>query len=267
MPDTGYIALGYGDLAVGAALIVFDAALSLYLRLGLARQILVAGVRMAVQLGIMGMVLTSLFAMVSPLLTGLAAVVMIGFAGMEVAQRQDKPLSGPWNWGVGIGSMTLSTILVTALALTTALRPDPWYAPHYAIPLMGMILGNTMTGVALGLNVLTSGAVAGRAAIEAQLMLGAQRWQALSPLVRKSLRTALTPIVNTMAATGIISLPGMMTGQILGGVPPEEAVKYQVLILSLVAGAIGIGAVAAVLVAAWRLTDHRHRLRLDRLGR
>ncbi len=265
--ENGYIALGAGDLAVGAALIALDAGLSLYLRLGLERQILVAGVRMAVQLGIMGMVLTSLFSHVSPLFTGLAAMAMIGFAGMEVAGRQDKPLSGVWNWGVGIGSMTLSATLVTALALTTALKPDPWYAPHYAIPLLGMILGNTMTGVALGLNVLTSGAVAGRGAIEAQLMLGAPRFQALAPLVRKSLRTALMPIINTMAATGVVSLPGMMTGQILGGVPPEEAVKYQILILSLVAGAIGIGAIAAVLIAAWRLTDHRHRLRLDRLKR
>jgi putative ABC transport system permease protein len=115
------------------------------------------------------------------------------------------------------------------------------------------------------LNVLTTGAVSGRSAIEAQLMLGATRSQALAPLVRTSLRTALMPIINVMASTGIISLPGMMTGQILGGVPPEEAVKYQILILSLVAGSIGIGSITAVLTAAWRLTDHRHRLRLDRL--
>ena len=262
---SAYISLGYSDLAIGALLILLDAALSLYLRLGLARQILVAGLRMVVQLGLMGMVLTTLFATVSPLYTSVAIVVMLGFAGYEIAGRQDRPLSGIWNWGLGVGSMTLSTCLVTALALTTALRPDPWYDPHYAIPLLGMILGNTMTGVALGLNVLTTGAVTGRSGIEAQLMLGATRLQALAPMVRRSLRTALMPIINTMAATGVVSLPGMMTGQILGGVPPVEAVKYQVLILCLVAGAIGIGAGAAVLIAARRLTDHRHRLRLDRL--
>ena len=262
---TNYIALGYSDLALGALLILLDAGLALYLRLGLARQIVVAGVRMVVQLGIMGMVLTSLFAQVSPLFTAIAATVMICFAGYEVASRQDKPLNGLWNWGLGTGAITMSTILVTVLALFTALRPDPWYDPHYAIPLLGMILGNTMTGIALGLNVLTGGAVSARPGIEAQLMLGATRFQALAPMVRKSMRTAMLPIINTMAATGIVSLPGMMTGQILGGVPPVEAVKYQILILCLVAGAIGIGASAAVLVAAYRLTDQRHRLRLDRL--
>jgi putative ABC transport system permease protein len=69
-----------------------------------------------------------------------------------------------------------------------------------------------------------------------------------------------------MSATGIVSLPGMMTGQILGGVAPAEAVKYQILIMFLIAGGTGIGAVAAVMGAAYRLTDRRHRLRLDRLG-
>ena len=138
-----YIALDYSDLLIGALLIVLDAALSVYLRLGLARQLLVSGVRMVVQLGLMGMVLTTLFATASPVLTSIAVIVMLGFAGYEIAARQDRPLSGMWNWGLGIGSMTLSTCLVTALALTTALRPDPWYAPHYAIPVLGMILGNT----------------------------------------------------------------------------------------------------------------------------
>ena len=265
--NTGYIALNYGDLAVGALLILLDAGLSILLRLGLARQLMVAGVRMVVQLTLMGLVLNTLFDQLSPLFTAMAAVVMIGFAGYEISARQDKPLGGWWNLGLGTGAISLSTVLVTVLALFTAMRPDPWYDPHYAIPLLGMILGNTMTGIALGLNVLTGGAVSGRVGIEAQLMLGATRLQALAPMVRKSLRTAMMPIINTMAATGVVSLPGMMTGQILGGVPPVEAVKYQIMILCLIAGAIGIGAVAAILIAARRLTDDRHRLRLDRLAR
>jgi putative ABC transport system permease protein len=73
------------------------------------------------------------------------------------------------------------------------------------------------------------------------------------------------PIINTMSATGVVSLPGMMTGQILGGVEPVEAVKYQILILFLIAGGTGLGSLAAVLGTAWRLTDERQRLRLDRL--
>jgi putative ABC transport system permease protein len=104
-----------------------------------------------------------------------------------------------------------------------------------------------------------------RTAVEAQLMLGATRWDAAAPVTREALRSALMPTVNSMAATGLVSLPGMMTGQILGGVLPEEAVKYQILVMFLIAGGTGFGAVAAVLGGVYRLTDGRHRLRLDRL--
>lgn len=263
---TAYIPLGYADLALGALLILADAGLSVALQLRLERQILIAAARMVVQLGLMGMVLTTLFSVASPWWTLLAATVMIGFAGYEVAARQDRKLSEGWNWAIGIGSLSLSAIAVSLFGLLTALAPSPWYDPHYALPLLGMILGNAMTGIALGLNTLTSGISQRRAAVEAQLMLGATRTQALRPIVRHAIKTALMPIVNSMSATGIVAIPGMMTGQILGGVPPDQAVKYQILIIFLIAGAIGFGAIGAVLAGARRLTDSRHRLRLDRLG-
>jgi putative ABC transport system permease protein len=129
-----------------------------------------------------------------------------------------------------------------------------------------MILGNTMTGIALGLNGLTTGATSHRAAIEARLMLGGTRREAMAPVIRQALRSGLTPIINSMSATGVVALPGMMTGQMLGGVAPAEAVKYQILILFLIAGGTGIGVVSAVLAGVYRLTDPRHRLRLDRLA-
>jgi putative ABC transport system permease protein len=86
------------------------------------------------------------------------------------------------------------------------------------------------------------------------------------PVTRAALRNALMPIVNSMAATGLVSLPGMMTGQILAGVEPVQAVKYQLLIMFLIAGGTGLGALAAILGGVQRLTDRRHRLRLDRLA-
>ncbi|WP_277059059.1 ABC transporter permease, partial [Trichlorobacter lovleyi] len=167
---------------------------------------------------------------------------------------------------LGTGAMLMAEGIVTLFALTTQLRPHPWYDPRYAIPLLGMVLGNTMNGISLGLNALTGDLGHNRAAVEARLALGADRWQAMRFLAGKSLRMATTPIVNSMAATGLVSLPGMMTGQILGGVAPFEAVKYQILVMFLIAGGTGIGAVAAIGGGVLRLTDHRHRLRLDRLG-
>jgi len=162
--------------------------------------------------------------------------------------------------------MMMASVVVTIFALVTALQPSPWYDPRYAIPLLGMILGNCMTGVGLGLNTLTTSLASRRAGVEAQLVLGATRRTATAPVTREALRSALMPVINSMSATGIVSLPGMMTGQILGGVPPSEAVKYQILVMFLIAGGTGLGAVTAVLGGAYRLTDARDRLRLDRLA-
>ena len=265
-PGLSYIALSNGDLLLASLLVLANAALSLALDLGLHKRLFMASVRMVVQLFLMGMVLTTLFRLLSPWLTGLAVVVMVGFAGREVAERQERRLLGWWSYGLGTGSMMLAAVLVTVLALTSALRPEPWYDPRYALPLLGMILGNTMTGVSLGLNSLTNGLYLRRAAVEARLMLGEDRRTAFAPVVRQSLRQALMPIINVMSATGVVSIPGMMTGQILGGVPPQEAVKYQIMILFLIAGGVGLGALAAVYGSAWVLSDSRHRLRLDRLS-
>lgn len=254
------------DLALAGLLVLINGGLSLALGLGIERRLLVASLRMVVQLLLVGMVLEALFATQSAGLTLGVALVMIGFAGHEILSRQDRRLAGWWGYGLGTGAMLAAASVVTLFALTTQLRPDPWYDPRYAIPLLGMVLGNTMTGIALGLNTLAGDLARGRAGVEAQLALGQDRRRAMAPLVRRALKTALMPIVNSMAATGLVSLPGMMTGQILAGAAPVEAVKYQILIMFLIAGGTGLGAVAAVLGSTYRLTDHRHRVRLDRLG-
>ena len=157
-------------------------------------------------------------------------------------------------------------VIVTVFALTVQIRPQPWWSPQFALPLFGMILGNTMTGVSLGLDTLHTAMHRERAAIEAKLLLGSTRWEAVSTSLRQAVRSGFTPIINSMAATGVVSLPGMMTGQILSGVDPQEAVKYQILITLLIGGATGLGVLSATLASVWRLTDSRDRLRLDRLA-
>lgn len=259
------IPLNNVDLAIASGLVLLNAILSLLLHLQLERQLLIATLRMVVQLIFVGLVLKALFALVSPWWTGLAALLMILFAGREIWARQERRLVGFWSYGLGTGCMLLAASLVTVFALTTQIRPQPWYDPRYALPLLGMILGNTMTGISLGLHTLSNGLVRDRDAVEAQLMLGATRWQATLPAVRTALHSALMPIVNSMAATGLVFLPGMMTGQILAGAEPMLAVRYQMLIMFLITGGTGLGAVSAVLGGAYRLTDARHRLRLDRL--
>ena len=262
---TTYLELSYLDLALAALLLVFNAGLSLALGLRLEGRMLFAALRMVVQLLLVGLVLQALFDRASPWLTALVALIMVAFAGREIMARQEHRLAGWWGYGIGSTTMLLAGMVVTLLALNGPLRPDSWYDPRYAIPLFGMILGNAMTGISLGLDGMTSQAGRERAGIEAQLLLGATRWRALRPFAQRALRTGFTPMLNSMAAAGVVFLPGMMTGQILAGVAPEQAVKYQILVLFLIAGATGIGVLAAVMACVWRLTDGRHRLRLDRL--
>ena len=256
--------LSYTDLAVAATLVVLNAVLSLLLNLRLARVMLIAGVRVVVQLLLVGLVLKTVFTLASPLLIAAVILAMFATASYEITSRQERRFTGGWAIGVGAGTTMLATMFVTTFALAT-LRPDPWFAPQVVIPLVGIVLGNVMSGVSISLNAFNTGIVRERPAIEGQLALGASRFEALKSLQRSALRSGMIPIINQMSAAGIITLPGMMTGQILAGMPPFEAAKYQIFVLFLLVGGSGLGALAATYVAVWRTTDIRDRLRLDRL--
>ena len=262
---SSYISLTYTDLLLASVFLVINGVLSLWLHLGLERKLAVAAFRMVVQLILVGLLLKSLFSILSPWLTLLVAAFMVLFAGREIWARQERRLQGVWGYGLGTGAMAFAGAGITLIALSSMIGADPWWTPRFALPLLGMILGNTMTGVSLALDSLHTSVHRERVAIEAQLLLGADRWSALRPVLRRALRAGFMPIINSMAATGIVSLPGMMTGQILSGVDPTEAVKYQLLVMFLIGGATGMGVLLATFGSVWRLTDERHRLRLERL--
>ncbi|MCU0836155.1 MAG: iron export ABC transporter permease subunit FetB [Chromatiaceae bacterium] len=259
------ISLGPWDLGLAAALVLLLAAMSWRLHLGVERRVLIAAARSTVQLILLGLVLEVLFAQTSLPLIGALTLVMLLVAGWEVRARQKRRYAGGWGLGIGTLSMFLSSFSVTLLALTVIIRVEPWFQPQYLIPLLGMLLGNTMSGVAIALDGLTRSAWEARGRIEARLQLGADWDGAIADIRRDALRSGLIPIVNAMATAGIVSLPGMMTGQILAGSPPLEAAKYQLMILFLIAAGTGLGGVAAVWIGSRRLFDERHRLRLDRL--
>ena len=259
------IPLSIGDLGLAAALVLALALVTLRSRLGVTRPLLVAALRTAIQLSLVGMVLETLFSFAQWYWVALMALVMLLLAGREVMARQTRRFKGPWSFALGTSSMFVSSFSVTVLALTLLVQAHPWYEPQYAIPLLGMLLGNTMNGIALSLDRLTETAYRERGAIEARLMLG-YRWQeAVDDIRRQSMKTGMIPMINAMAAAGVVSLPGMMTGQILAGSPPGEAVKYQILIMFLITVGAGFGTFVAVTLGARRLFDERERMRLDRL--
>jgi putative ABC transport system permease protein len=263
----GVIALSPWDLALASTMVLLLAYISRRMSFGIHNRLLVSALRTTVQLTLIGFVLKILFENATLLWVALLALLMLLIAGREVMARQERRFVGWWGYGVGTLSMFISSFAVTVLALNVLIQPDPWYLPQYAIPLLGMLLGNTMNGISLGLDRLTTSAWQQRQVIEARLMLGQSAAQAISEIRRESMRVGLVPIVNAMAAAGVISLPGMMTGQILAGAPPLEAVKYQILIMFMIATGTGFGTLGAVWLGAQRLFDERERLRLDRINR
>ena len=253
------------DLAVSSILIVVLAGLSFRFRIAVEKPLLVAAVRTVVQLLLVGMVLKSIFAMAHWYWIFMIVMLMLLVAGYEVMARQQRRFRGFWGYGLGALSMFVSSFTVTLLVLFTVIGPQPWYTPQYMIPLFGMMFGNTMNGVALALDRLTSSAWQQRLAIENRLALGQSWQQAIRDIRGDSVRTGMVPMINAMATAGLVSLPGMMTGQILGGVPPFEAVKYQILIMFMVTAGTGFGTFAAIILGSRRLFDERERLRLERL--
>ena len=253
------------DLAVAATLILMDGVISVVLRLDLHWQLAVAAARMVLQLLLIGFILRAVFALASPPLTLLVILVMVAIAGREVAVRPEQRLIRWGNYIVGGAAVAFATGMTSLLALTTALRPQPWYDAPYAIPLSGIVLGNVLNAATLALDGLLSSVVREKPAIEARLCLGAGIRQAMAPMVRGAIRRGLLPVITSMSASGVVTLPGIMTGQILAGLDPIDAVKYQILLMFLLGGGGGIAAVAVVYLAAGRLTDGRERLRLDRL--
>jgi putative ABC transport system permease protein len=261
--ETNYIAIGYGQLALSALLIVVNVVLSTALRLGLGQSLLTAALRMVVQLLLIGFVLEWLFTQDNALVILAIALVMTAIAGIAAVNRTQRRFVGVY-WH-SLLSVLASSSLVTGFAMVGIIRVQPWYDPQYLIPLLGMVLGNTLNGISLGLDRFMEGLVTQRDQVETLLALGATRWEAAHPQVRNAIRVGMIPTINSMMVMGLVSLPGMMTGQILAGANPIDAVRYQIVIIFMIAAGAALGIFGVVLLAYRRLLSPDHQLRLDYL--
>ncbi|GAB3257793.1 ABC transporter permease [Chitinimonas naiadis] len=262
----GPVALGTVELVLGSALVLASAGLSFALALGLHRPLLMAAIRMVLQLLLVGTFLRYLFVLSSGWLSAAVITAMLAAAAYEVGSRQERRLQGWWHYGVGSVPVTIATLGIALFALTSSLKPQPWYDAHHLIPLVGIILGTVMNSASVALNHVFATVSRERNAIEARLALGATRYQAFHELLRRSVRAGILPLMNQMAAAGVITLPGIMTGQVLAGMDPIESAKYQILLMFLLAAGGFLASCGAAYLAVWRLSDPRDRLRLDRLA-
>ncbi len=260
MPE-GAISLGPWQLAMAAVLVLVAGGVSIALRLGMEKRLFVAASRTVVQLLLVGYVLRFVFDLdTAPAVLGVA-LLMILAAAVNAVRRSSRTFKGATY--AAFGTLVLSALVTTVTVTAFVVRVEPWYEPQYLVPLLGMALGNALTGISLCLDSLLEAFDRGRPGIEADLSLGASAWEAARDPVKEAVRRGLIPIINSMSVAGIVSLPGMMTGQILAGADPVEAVKYQVVVMFLISAATALGCVLLAMAIVRLAFDAAGRLRHD----
>lgn len=261
------LTISYWDLLTLSVLVVLLGIVLWLNGFSQVKQLWWASLRMTVQLLFMGVWLSWVFSADNPLWIVLVGFVMLSAAGYEISKRQKYRFTYVYSIAIGLLSLSLTSLLLLVGVLVFVIQPEPWYQPQYMIPLLGMLLGNSMTAIGVGLDTLTRNAVQLKPKVEAQLALGKTAKQSMEFIREQSLHAAMIPVINMLVAAGIVSLPGMMTGQILAGVDPMEAVKYQIVIMLLIATSTGLGTLIAVEMASRRLFDNRQRLQLHVLSK
>jgi len=242
----GVILIGPAQLALATLFVVFVGILSIRLSLGITRDLAVATVRTYVQLLALGFILRWVFGIDSSwLVVGLVLLMVLAAARIILKRSPDAP---PGLFGSAFVSMALTGFLITFAVTGVIIQVEPWYLPQYVIPLAGMVIGNSMNGIALALERMFSDLDRREDEVLALTALGATPWEAAHPAIRDALRAGLIPTINSMAAAGIVFIPGMMSGQILAGADPVTATGYQIVVMLMVAAATALGSVMALVL-------------------
>lgn len=245
------------ELALAATFLLFAGGISWALTLGLGKSLLIGAVRTYLQLIALGIVLRWVFANDTPLVIVPFLGVMILIAAQILLGRVK---SGPH--GLFLPALiSISTSGLTVILAVTSLiiHVHPWYSPQYLLPIAGMVLGNSMTGISLALERLFGDLKQRSEEVQVLLALGASPWEACLSSIRSALTAGLIPTINAMNAVGIVSIPGMMTGQIIAGADPGMAARYQIVVMLMLSAATAIGSILSVVLSYRKAFDHDDR--------
>ncbi|GAU35360.1 hypothetical protein TSUD_337520 [Trifolium subterraneum] len=225
---------------VCATAVVFLAVgLSFSQKLGLEVEMIIAILRAFVQLSIIGFVLQFIFNQQNSGWILLAYLFMVSIAGYTAGQRAKQVPRGKYVAGASILTGTAITMFVLV-----ALSVFP-FTPRYIIPVAGMMVGNSMTVTGVTMKRLRDDIKAQINLVETALALGATPRQATHQQVKRALIIALSPVVDNTKTVGLISLPGAMTGLIMGGASPLEAIQLQIVVMNMMIGAATISSIMA----------------------
>lgn len=225
----GIVDIAFPQMAMLYALCLIPWALLWLIGLRLNQDIGIGILRMTIQLSLVGIYLKVLFDLNNPWLNGLWILIMLMVADFTILRRAGiKARYFALATFTAIGS---SIFFATTYLVVLVIQPEHVYDARYVVPLAGMILGNCLQGNVIALERFYSALRKNENEYTTYLMLGATRWEAVRPYFREAVKAAINPTIAGMATMGLVSLPGMMTGQILGGSEPWLAVKYQIAIM------------------------------------
>jgi putative ABC transport system permease protein len=227
------IKLDLTDLVWGLAMMAIAIGLSSWQKLGLEVPLAIATLRTVVQLLGVGYLLAVIFAINDPIAVLGVLMVMLTIATVTARNRIGKKI--PRLLPVVLGSIFFSTALTLSYTNLLIIQPPTWYEPQYLIPLAGIVLGNAMNGAAIAGERLVSTISSSRLEIETHLSLGATPQQSVAAYRKDAIRAGLIPTLNQMMVVGVVTLPGMITGQLLSGIEPLDAASYQILIMLMLA--------------------------------
>lgn len=203
------------------------------------KEILISCFRMTLQLIIAGYILVYIFDHANPFFTFGIILIMVLFSIYNVHKRVKIKLSKQMSKIVAL-SLFIGPVLSLLFFVLIIINISPWYDPRYFIPIAGMLIGNSMTATTLGVRGMINDMEAQRQLVETALMLGATPKTASKSIIDHTFDSAILPTMNTMVGMGIVSLPGMMTGQILSGTSPLTAIEYQIAIMLGILGSVAI---------------------------
>lgn len=254
-----YLEVSYQKVFLSFILILLNCGFSAWLKLKLEKSLFIASLRTIIQLLSVAHILQWIFETSRPEIVLLAMILMTIVAGISSVGRIKHRYQGIYF--NNILAVFISVWPITFLGLLL-IQPTPWYLPQYTLPLIGMILGNSLNGISLGIDRFILDLNHKKEEITLALSLGASGYEAAETLIQESLRVSLTPTINAMMVMGIVSLPGMMTGQLISGVSPISAVKYQLILMFLIATSTFIGASLGILLALKKHFNPYHQLNL-----
>ncbi|MGC9503643.1 ABC transporter permease [Baaleninema sp.] len=218
------------DLGIAVGMAAIAIGLSAWQQLGLEWKLALATVRTIVQLLVVGSILQVVFTWNHPLAMAALLLVMLTIAAIVARNRMQAEIPGLLGlvWGaIGIGT-AFTLLYVNTLVLR---QPETWSNPQYLVPLGGMMMGNAMNAAAIAGERFVSSVKSKRLEIETHLCLGATPQQAISTYRKDAVRAGTISILNSMMVVGLVTLPGIITGQLLSGVDPLDAAAYQILIM------------------------------------